>query len=259
MSAVITEQRGQVLWVTLNRPEQRNAVNDQVLAGIRAALERAANDSGIRAVVLTGAGDKAFCAGADLKQASDTAGGVFQAASDSHPFIELFRAAERLNKPLIARVNGHCMAGGLGLLCMCDLAVAADSAKFGTPEAKVGVYPMMILSYLLRLVPRRRLVEMCMTAEPFDAAEALRHGLLNRVVPAADLDAAVDKLLATLLANSPAALLLGKKAFRAMQDMSLEECFEYAQLMIARMSQTADAREGMLAFVEKRSPNWPGT
>jgi enoyl-CoA hydratase/carnithine racemase len=100
---------------------------------------------------------------------------------------------------------------------------------------------------------------MCMTAEPFDAAEALRHGLLNRVVPAAELDAAVETLLATLLANSPAALLLGKKAFRALQDMSLEQCFEYAQLMIARMSQTADAREGMLAFVEKRPPIWPGT
>jgi enoyl-CoA hydratase/carnithine racemase len=141
---------------------------------------------------------------------------------------------------------------------MCDLAIAVDSAKFGTPEAKIGLYPMMILSYMLRLIPRRRLVEMCMTAEPFGAAEALEHGLLNRVVPADQLDAALDKLLGTLLANSPSALLLGKKAFRAMQDMTLDECFEYAQLMIARMSQTADAREGMAAFVEKRPPNWPG-
>jgi enoyl-CoA hydratase/carnithine racemase len=111
---------------------------------------------------------------------------------------------------------------------------------------------------MLRLIPRRRLLEMCLTAEPFDAREALDYGLLNRVVPAADLDAAVGGLLDTLIANSPQALLFGKKAFHAMQDMSLEQCFEYAQLMIARMSQTPDAREGMTAFAEKRAPRWPG-
>ena len=257
MSAVLIEQRERVLWLTINRPEQRNAVNDEVLAGLRSGLERAVADPAIRAVVLTGTGDKAFCAGADLKQAK-ASGGVFQARSDTHPFIEVFRAAEACNKPLIARVNGHCMAGGLGLLCMCDLAIAVESAKFGTPEAKIGVFPMMILSYMLRLIPRRRLLEMCMTAEAFGAPEALDYGLLNRVVPAAELDAAVDELLAKLVANSPQALLFGKKAFHAMQDMSLAECFEYAQLMIARMSQTPDAIEGMTAFAEKRPPRWPG-
>jgi enoyl-CoA hydratase/carnithine racemase len=257
MSALLSEQRARVLWLTINRAEQRNAVNDEVLAGIRAGLVQAAVDPAIRAVVLTGAGDRAFCAGADLKQARASAGGVFQASSDVHPFIEVFRAAERCNKPIVARVNGHCMAGGLGLLCMCDLAIAVDDAKFGTPEAKIGVFPLMILSYMLRLIPRRRLLEMCMTAEPFGAAEARDYGLLNRVVPAAHLDTAVDELLAKLVANSPQALLFGKKAFHAMQDMSLEQCFEYAQLMIGRMSQTPDAQEGMAAFAEKRAPRWP--
>lgn len=256
MRAVLTELRDQVLWVTINRPEQRNAVNDDVLKGIREALCRAADEAAIRAVVLTGAGDRAFCAGADLKQAQASGGGVFQTESDRHPFIEMFRAAESCNKPLIARVNGHVMAGGLGLLCMCDLAIAVDSAKFGAPEARVGVFPMMILSYMLRLVPRRKLMEMSLTAEPVGAVEALEYGLLNAAVPAAQLDEAVDALLQKIVANSPTAILLGKKAFHAMQDMSLAECFEYSQLMIASMSQTADAHEGRAAFIEKRTPKW---
>lgn len=258
MSLVLTALRDSVLHVTINRPEQRNAVNDEVLAGIRAALERAATDVAVRAVVLTGAGDRAFCAGADLKQARDTGGGVFATAGDSHPFIAVFDAAERCNKPLVARVNGHAMAGGLGLVCMCDLAIATEDARFGVPEARIGLFPMMILSYMMRLVPRRRLLEMCLTAEPFGAREALDYGILNRVVPADALDAAVDELIGKLLANSPAALLLGKKAFRAMDEMSLAQRFEYAQLMISRMSQTADAAEGMAAFAEKRAPRWPG-
>ena len=258
MSLVLQHRDAGILRITINRPEQRNAVNDEVLAGLRCALHDAAADRGVRAVVLTGAGDKAFCAGADLRQALDTGGGVFAGGADTHPFIEVFRAAERLGKPLVARVNGHAMAGGLGLVCMCDMAISVDSARFGTPEARVGVFPLMILSYLMRLVPRRRLLEMCLTAESFDAAAALDYGLLNRVVPAAELDVAIDALLSRLLANSPTALMLGKKAFRAMEDMTLSQCFEYAQLMIARASQSADAREGMRAFLEKREPDWPG-
>jgi len=257
MSVVLLHREAAVLRVTLNRPEQRNAVNDEVLAALREALEGPATDPDIRAVVITGAGDKAFCAGADLQQALDTGGGVFSGA-DTHPFIEVFRAAERLGKPLIARVNGHAMAGGLGLVCMCDLAIAVDTARFGTPEARVGVFPLMILSYLMRLVPRRRLMEMCLTADSFSAQAALDYGLLNRVVPAADLDTAIDDLIGRLTANAPTALMLGKKAFRAMEDMTLSQCFEYAQLMIARASQTADAKEGMSAFLEKREPRWPG-
>jgi enoyl-CoA hydratase/carnithine racemase len=256
MTSVLLDSRDGVLRITINRPEQRNAVNTEVLAGIRAGLERATEDPGVRAVVLSGVGDRAFCAGADLRQAVDSDGGVFSGAVDSHPFIEVFRAAERCGKPLIARVNGHAMAGGLGLVCMCDMAIAVEGARFGTPEARVGVFPLMILSYLMRLVPRRRLLEMCLTAESFDAAAALEFGLLNRVVPESGLDAAVNNLLASLMAASPTALLLGKKAFRAMEDMTLSQCFEYAQLMIARMSQTPDAREGMRAFLEKREPHW---
>lgn len=258
MSVVLLDKEAAVLRITLNRPEQRNAVNDEVLLALRAALEQAASDNSVRAVVLTGAGDKAFCAGADLRQALDTGGGVFAGGGEGHPFIEVFKAAERLGKPLVARVNGHAMAGGLGLVCMCDMAIAVDSARFGTPEARVGVFPLMILGYLMRLVPRRRLMEMCLTAESFDASAALDYGLLNRVVPASGLDAAVGELLERLMANSPTALMLGKKAFRAMEDMTLSQCFEYAQLMIARASQTADAREGMQAFLEKREPDWPG-
>jgi enoyl-CoA hydratase/carnithine racemase len=256
MALVLVDVQQRVMRLTINRPEQRNALNDEVLAALRDAIERAATDPDVRAVVLTGAGDKAFCAGADLKQAKDSGGGVFRGASDRHPFIELFHAVERCNKPLVARVNGHAMAGGLGLVCMCDLAISVDDARFGVPEARIGIFPMMILSYMMRLVPRRHLLEMCLTAQPFSAAKALDYGLLNRVVPSAELDAAVDALIGQLLSNAPGALLLGKKAFRAMDDMSLPQCFEYAQLMIARMSQSPDAIEGMTAFAEKREPRW---
>lgn len=254
MTAVLVERRDRVLWITINRPEKRNAIDAGVLGGIRAALLAATADDGVRAVVLTGAGERAFCAGADLGEAQ-RGGGVFS-GGDTHPFVEVFRAAEACNKPLIARVNGAALAGGVGLLCMCDLAIATDDARFGVPEVRVGVFPLMILGYMLRLVPRRRLLEMALTAESFGAAEALDYGLLNRVVPRERLDDELAALLGRILDNSPQAIRLGKKAFHAMQDMSLHECFEYAQLMIARLSQGEDAREGLAAFAEKRPPRW---
>jgi enoyl-CoA hydratase/carnithine racemase len=175
-----------------------------------------------------------------------------------NPLVTLYRAVEKCNLPIIGRINGHALGGGLGLVCICDVAVATEGAKLGTPEAKVGLFPMMILSYLVRLVPRRKLVEMSLTGTPLSAAEALDYGLLNHVVSADQLDAKVDELVNQITANSPTAIRLGKTAFRSLWDMSMTEAFEYTQLMIERIGQTEDAREGLSAFVEKRTPEWTG-
>lgn len=256
--SVRAEKRGAVWWVVIDRPERRNALDGSVAQGIIDGVDAAENDPECRAIVLTGAGDRAFCAGGDLKR--DAAGAVFKVdASDPRHFVvRLFKRIGSCNLPLIARVNGHALAGGLGLVCACDLAVASSAARFGTPEAKLGLFPMMILPYMLRVLPVRHLLELCITGEPVSAEEAKQMGLLNYVAPPAELDAKLDWLLARIVGNAPTSFRLGKLAFHAMRDMTLNESLEYAQLMISLMSQTQDSVEGANAFFEKRPPVWTG-
>lgn len=260
MNDVLTEKRGAALWLTINRPEQRNALNADVLEQLGAALRAASADAGLRVVVLTGAGDKAFCAGGDLKAGSAKEGAFnAEAASLDNPLIRFYEEVERCDLPLVARVNGHAMGGGLGLLACCDLAVAVDDALLATPEVKVGLFPMVIGSYLTRLVPRRKLMAMALLGDTISAREGVDYGLLNMAVPRAELDACIGKLLDTLCARSPTAQRLGKHALRAVEDMTLRQSHEYMRLMIARMPLTDDAREGMAAFSEKRTPQWTGS
>ena len=260
MQELLIETRGSALWLTLNRPERRNALNDSILAELEKAISAASTNPDLRTIVLTGAGERAFCAGGDLKAADSGKGSPLSGDPSrlENPLVTLYRAVEKCNLPIIGRINGHALGGGLGLVCICDVAVATEGAKLGTPEAKVGLFPMMILSYLVRLVPRRKLVEMSLTGTPLSAAEALDYGLLNHVVSADQLDAKVDELVSQITANSPTAIRLGKTAFRSLWDMSMTEAFEYTQLMIERIGQTEDAREGLSAFVEKRTPEWTG-
>jgi len=255
---VLREARGDALWITLNRPEKRNALNDEVAALIADALRDAQADPSIRAIVLTGAGDKAFCAGGDLKAGSDDSPFEVDPAHPENPIIELFKTFEKTTKPTVARVNGHALAGGLGLMCACDIAIAVDRATFGVPETAVGLFPMMILPYLLRAMPRRRLLEWCITGARWSAAEAERAELLNRVVPAEELDAAVNELVALIAERSPSAIRLGKTGLHAIEDMTLAQAFEYAQLMLPNMARTQDAIEGFRAFREKRAPRFEG-
>lgn len=251
---LLARRDGDVLRLTINRPERRNALTDGVLIGLRDAVLRASVDSSIRAIVLTGAGDKAFCAGADLTP-GDT---PFQpdVARLTLPMADLYRAVHGCRIPLIARVNGACMAGGMGLFGMCDMAVAGDHARFGMPEVKVGIFPMQILTVLRDLIPPRFLNEMCMTGRPIDAATAASLGLLNRVVPAAELDAAVDALLQDIVAASPMAVRRGKYALRAVTSMNFEQIVAFTETAIPAMIQTADAREGLAAFNERRPAKW---
>jgi enoyl-CoA hydratase/carnithine racemase len=254
-AAVVLDRRGPALWITIDRPAKRNALDAEVIAGIRRGYAEAHADPGVRVIVLTGAGDKAFCAGADLQPGAAFA---FDFARPGTDYADLLRAAQDATVPAIARVGGTCMAGGIGLLAMTDFAVAADSAVFGLPEVKVGLFPMQVLSVLQHLVPRRLLPEWCVTGEPFDAPAALAAGLVNHVVPAAELDAKVDWLIARIADKSPTAVRRGKYALRAIASMSFDEAIAYTEAQIGLLAQTADAKEGLAAFNERRRPHWTG-
>ncbi|HYF41857.1 MAG TPA: enoyl-CoA hydratase/isomerase family protein [Ramlibacter sp.] len=247
------ERRGPVLWLTINREERRNAMSHAVLAGLSRAIEDAQTDRAVRAIVVTGAGDKAFCAGADLQAAQ----AFTTDYSEPHGHLaQLLRRAKASHVPLVARVNGACMAGGMGLLAMCDLAVAAPHAVFGLPEVKVGVFPAQVLSVLQHLVPRRQLAELCLTGEPIGAEQALALGLVNHVD--ADLDGRLGWLLDRLLDKSPAAIRRGLYTMKKIEAMAFEESMSFTESQIALFTLTEDAREGQAAFQAKRKPQWTG-
>jgi enoyl-CoA hydratase/carnithine racemase len=250
------ERKGDALWIWIDREARRNALNPAVLAGIAAGLHAASADPAVRAVVLTGSGDKAFCAGADLSRGTET----FQAGPEdpTTDFGRLARMVRGIGIPLIARVNGVCVAGGMGLMALCDMAIAADHARFGLPEVRVGVFPMQVLVLLRATLHQRHINELCLTGELIPASRAAEMGLVNHVVPAAALDASVDALVAKFRLGSPAAIRRGKAVLFAMQMMGFEEALSYAEAQIGLASASADAEEGLRAFGEKRPPRWAG-
>lgn len=252
---VLRKRQGAALWITINREDRRNALNPEVIAGILAGINEAATTPCLRAVVLTGAGQKAFCAGADLSNGSD----VFSPDGLDEPTTDFGRLARRVRElgiPLIARINGACVAGGMGLMSLCDLAIAAEHAKFGLPEVKVGVFPMQVLVYLRRLIGARHVNQLCLTGELISAQRAFDIGIANQVVPYEQLDSSVEALLAGLAAASPVAVKRGKAAIAAMEQLSFYEALAFAEAQIAIASRTSDAREGLAAFGEKRQPRW---
>ena len=252
---VLLDKRGHAFWITISRHDKRNALNASVIAGIVDGFRRAHEDNDVRVIVLTGAGDKAFCAGADLQPG---AGFAFDLSQPNLAYADMLRAAQNATKPTIARINGVCMAGGIGLLCMTDMAVAADNVVFGLPEVKVGVFPMQVLSLLQAIAPPRLVREWCFTGEPFSASEAKDAGLLNHVVPAVELDAKVEWLVGRLTDKSPTAIRRGKYAMRALASMSFDQGIAYTESQIAVLAMTQDAKEGLAAFAEKRKPVWTG-
>ena len=254
-AAVLTEKRGHALWVTINRPDKRNAINKDVVAGIRDGWRQAHADKDVRVVVLTAAGEKAFCAGGDLQPG---AGFAFDLSQPNIDYADMLREVQNSTLPSIARINGVCMAGGIGLLCMTDMAIAADHVQFGLPEVKIGLFPMQVLSLLQAIVPRRTVREWCLTGEPFGAAEAKEAGLLNHVVPTAELDAKTQWLIDRLAGKSPTAIRRGKYAMRALSSMSFDEGIAFTESQIALLAMTEDAKEGLASFNEKRKPAWTG-
>ncbi|CAM8668749.1 CaiD Enoyl-CoA hydratase/carnithine racemase [Comamonadaceae bacterium] len=247
------ELRAGVLWLTIQREERRNAMSHGVISGMAQAIRSAQQKRDVRAIVITGAGAKAFCSGADL-QASKVFTGDF---SEPHAHLaQLLRAARASHIPLIARVNGFCLAGGMGLLSMCDMAVASTHATFGLPEVKVGVFPAQVLTVLQHLIPRRVLAEMCITGEPITSAQALTYGLVNHV--ADDVDEKLQWLLDRLLDKSPAAIRRGLYTMKSVETMAFEESMAFTESQIALFTLTEDAQEGQKAFQEKRKPVWTG-
>jgi len=255
---VEVQREGAVLTITINRPERRNALNEAVAKGIAVGLDLAEADHSIRAVVLTGAGQDAFCAGGDMKPASDGAPFTIDPADPRHYVAGLLRRMDACRLPLIAKLNGHALAGGFGLACACDLVVAREDAWLGVPEVRVGLFPMMILPYLLRVMPYRVLMDLCLSGEPITAVEAARLNIINSTASAAELDVKVAALVERVVGKSPTGIRLGKQALAKIREMGVDAALEYAQFMLANMARTEDAREGFAAFNERRAPQWSG-
>jgi methylglutaconyl-CoA hydratase len=253
---LLSERRDGVLRLTLNRPERRNALNDDLIGQLDQAFVAASADGAIRAIVLTGAGDKAFCAGADLNPAAGTFGVDY--AEPTTTYANFLRTARRSTVPVIGRINGFCLAGGMGLLAICDMAVAETTARFGLPEVKVGLFPMQVAALLQTMLPPRKFAEMCYTGEMLSADEALDCGLVNYVAGPGELDEKTDWLVDLVVARSPSAIRRGKHALNATSGMTFEQAIAHMEAQAGLMVQTEDAAEGMAAFAEKRSPKWTG-
>ncbi|HEX4337928.1 MAG TPA: enoyl-CoA hydratase-related protein [Polyangiaceae bacterium] len=252
--SIVVVAHGGVCRITLNRPDRRNALGPVMVNELLWALEDATNDEAVRSIVITGAG-KAFCAGGDFSQ---MAGGDAPKLPPKGAFDDLLLALVGATKPVVARVNGAAMGGGLGIVAASTFAVASTDAKLGTPEIGVGLFPFMILAVLERVVPRRRLVEMLLTGEKLDADEAARVGLVNRAVAPEALDAAVDGYTASIASRSPLTVRLGLEAMRDTADLSLKEKLPVLSARLSSCLSTDDAREGLMAFLEKRPPRWTG-
>lgn len=246
---------GPVATITLRNPARKNAIGPAMVNELLHALADAADDAAVRAVVITGAGD-AFCAGGDFAQM--TGGATEEALPPRGDYGDLLLAMLHAPKPIVARVNGHAMGGGLGLVAASHFAVAARGAKLGTPEVNVGLFPMMIMAVLQRLVPRRKLLEMMLFGERLDADQAAAIGLLNRAVEPAELDAAVHQITEAIAAKSPITIRLGLDAFTAQDDLDLETAIPLLRERLGGCLATEDAREGLMAFLQKRKPTWTG-
>jgi enoyl-CoA hydratase len=244
------EVAGPVARLTIDREERRNALRAQTVEQLLEGLRKANEDPDVRVICLTGAGERAFCAGADLAGGSGPGG--FRA------YAELLKAMADSRRPLVARVAGACVGGGVGLMLSCDVAYAADDAKIGTPEVNVGLFPMMVTALLPRHTSRKKVLEMVLTGELIAAAEAERMGLITRVSPRAELDAAVDRVLASIAAKAPLAVERGRKAFGAVETMSGPAALDLLCEQLEALARTTDAAEGVRAFAEKRAPRWTG-
>jgi methylglutaconyl-CoA hydratase len=259
MSTVLIHEAAGVRTLTLNRPDRRNALTPGMQNELIAALEDAAASSTTRLVILTGAGE-AFCAGLDLSElqamASKTA---FEAADDAHRISRMFRTLFELPLPTIAQVNGYALAGGTGLATLCDFTIATPNTKFGYTEAKIGFVPALVSAYLVLQIGGKRARDLLLTGRLFSADEALTFGLINEVVPAAEIAARVQTLAATLLANSPSSLRATKLLLAAQNRAWLDTALELSIEANAQSRQTQDFHEGIAAFLEKRKPVWSST
>jgi enoyl-CoA hydratase len=246
-----------VATITMDEPDTRNALSGEMLAGLIAAFERARDEDGARCVVLASSHERTFSSGANLSGfAAETA--LVHKHFAGERFVSLFKLIGELGKPTIVAARGHVLAGALGIALACDLIVASEQASFGTPEINIGAFPFMIMALIYRNVPRKRANELLLLGERWSAEQAHDAGIVNRVVPDAELDATVADWAGKLASKSPVIMRLGKQAMRRQLDMPLDDAFDYLRAQLTLAQSTEDIVEGVSAFFEKREPQWKG-
>ena len=246
-----------IATITLDDPDTRNSLSPALLEGLLDSLRRARDDEDVGVVVLASSHEKVFSSGANLGAFGSDAPLIDRYAGTKR-FVEVFKAIGELGKPSIVAANGHVLAGSLGIALACDLIIAREGAGFGTPEINVGLFPFMIMALIYRNVPRKKTNEMLLLGERLSAEEAREAGIVNKVVPAEEFDAAVAEWAAKLGSKSPLIMRLGKDAMWRQLDMPLVEALDYLRAQLTIELSTEDAVEGVTAFFEKREPEWKG-
>jgi enoyl-CoA hydratase len=246
-----------VARITLNDPDTRNALSPELLDGLIEAFESARDDEAVRCIVLASSHERTFSSGANLGGFAVDAALVHKHFAGER-FVALFKLIGALGKPTVCAAGGHVLAGALGIALACDLIVASESASFGTPEINIGAFPFMIMAIIYRNVPRKKANELLLLGERWSARQALEVGIVNRVVPDAELDATVEEWAGKLAAKSPVIMRLGKEAMRRQLDMPLDDALDYLRAQLSLAQSTEDIVEGVSAFFEKREPVWKG-
>jgi enoyl-CoA hydratase/carnithine racemase len=256
MTDLLYEVKDQIAWVTINRERQRNAISAHAIQLFLAHLDQAESDPGVRVVCLTGAGDKVFCSGADLGAAMHEAPEKKAVMFDQYAQL-LTRIAE-FPKPTLAKINGHCLAGGTGFMLACDIVIAREDVLFGTPEVNVGLFPMMIGALIFRNVLRKKAMEMILLGEKLTAVKAMEMGMITRIFPTDTFAKETRAILVALAGKSPLGMKIGKQAFLEVEGLPLTRAIETLATKLEKVASTKDAAEGITAFLEKRAPIFTG-
>lgn len=254
-----TEIKEKTGWIILSREERRNALNPKMLQELVSALKEFDENGDVVSLVLTGAGEKAFCSGMDVGGGEALQLSFLDRHELQRDFVVLFKAIKNLKKPLVGRIQGLALGGGFGLMCACDLVIAAENVQCGTPEIKLGLFPYIIMATLIRNTNNPKLLlEMMFTGEKISISKAKEMGFVNEAVKREELDQKVDEVVEKLNSKSPAVLRLGRRAFYTMRDMEYEKALEYLSAMLSLNMQAEDMMEGVMAFMQKREPEWKG-
>jgi enoyl-CoA hydratase len=254
---LVVDVRDRVATVTLNRPEARNALNRTLIQELGDALDVLDGDAEARAIVLRGAGDRAFCAGADLKGMFREAP-ILEAREQYAGLARILDGIPRMRTPVIGQVHGYALAGGCGLAAACDVVVASEDAIFGLPEIKLGLLPLMVMAPILRAASPKRVLQLVLTGAELPAREAAAIGLVSQVVPRAELEATVQAIARTVAGYSPAAVAIAKEAFYAALELDHGKALPYLRDLLTIVARSEDAQEGVAAFLAKRAPRWTG-
>ncbi|MEA1966669.1 MAG: enoyl-CoA hydratase-related protein [Thermodesulfobacteriota bacterium] len=250
---LIYRKEKQRAYITINREKQKNSISEQGVNLFLGYLDEAEKDHEVRVVCITGSGERVFCSGADLQGAMGVdSGKIFE------NYAKLLTRITEFPKPTLARINGHCLAGGTGFMLACDIVIARNDVKFGTPEVNVGLFPMMIGALIFRNVLRKKAMEMILLGEKLTAEDALEMGMITRAVPEEHFEDEVDSVLQTLETKSPIGMKIGKQAFNAIDTMPFSEAVTFLSKELLTVVSTKDAKEGITAFMEKREPLFKG-